>query len=58
LFVLTKYYPGAQIKNIALCGLVADVEERRSSYGVLAGRGAEGKNHFEDLGVNGRIILK
>jgi hypothetical protein len=57
LFVFTKYYPGDQIKNIALCGLVAYVGERRGSDRVWGG-GAEGRNHFEDLGVNGRIILK
>ena len=32
--------------------------ERGGTYSVLAARGgAEGKNHFEDLGVNGMIIF-
>jgi hypothetical protein len=31
--------------------------ERRVTYTVLAGR-TEGNNNFEDLGVDGRIILK
>jgi len=29
----------------------------RGAYRILVGR-PEGKNHFEDLGVDGRIILK
>jgi hypothetical protein len=31
--------------------------DRRGAYKVLVGR-PEGWNHFEDLGVDGRIILK
>jgi hypothetical protein len=31
--------------------------ERRGAYSVLVGKPV-GKNHLEDLGVNGRIILK
>jgi hypothetical protein len=31
--------------------------DRRGVYRVLIGR-ADGKNHLEDLGVDGRIILK
>jgi len=31
--------------------------ERRSAYRVLVGK-PEGKNHLEDLGIDGRIILK
>jgi hypothetical protein len=31
--------------------------ERRGAYGVLVGK-PEGRNHLEDPGVNGRIILK
>jgi hypothetical protein len=38
------------VEYIALWG-------RRGVYRVLAGK-PEGKNHFEDLGVDGRIILR
>jgi hypothetical protein len=31
--------------------------ERRGAYRVLVGK-PEGKNNLEDLGINGRIILK
>jgi hypothetical protein len=31
--------------------------EKRNAYRVLVGR-PEGKNHWEDLDVGGRIILK
>jgi hypothetical protein len=30
---------------------------RRSAYVVLVGR-SEGKDHFQDLGIDGRIILE
>jgi hypothetical protein len=33
------------------------MEERRGAYRVLVQR-PEGRNHLEDLGVDGRIILK
>jgi hypothetical protein len=36
---------------------VARIEEGRGVYRVLAGR-PECKNHWEDLGVGGRITLK
>ena len=38
-------------------GLVACMGERRSVYRVLVGK-PEGKNHLEDPGVDGRIILR
>jgi hypothetical protein len=31
--------------------------ERRGAYRLFVGK-REGKNHFKDLGVHGRIILK
>jgi len=31
--------------------------DRKGSYRVLVGK-PEGKNHLEDLGIDGRIILK
>jgi hypothetical protein len=38
-------------------GYVACVGERRSIYRVLVGK-PEGKNHLEDPGVDGRVILR
>ena len=38
-------------------GHVARMGERRGVYGVLVEK-PEGKNHFEDPGVDGRIILR
>jgi len=40
-----------------LAGYVAHTRERRGAYRVLVGR-PEGKNHLEDPGIDGRIILK
>jgi hypothetical protein len=37
---------------------VARTENRRRTFKVLVGGGREGKNRFEDPGVDGRIILK
>jgi hypothetical protein len=33
------------------------MREKKNAYGVLL-RKPKGRNHFEDLGINGRIILK
>ena len=38
-------------------GHVACIGGRRGPYRVLVGR-PEGKNHLEDLDIDGRIILK
>ena len=38
-------------------GRVERLWERRGAYRVLVGR-SEGKDHLEDPGVDGRIILK
>ena len=38
-------------------GHVACMEERRGVYRVLVGK-PEGKNHLEDPGIDGRIILR
>jgi hypothetical protein len=40
-----------------LAGYVACSGERRGAHRVLL-RNPEGRNHIEDGGVNGRIILK
>jgi hypothetical protein len=36
---------------------VACIGERRGAYRAFVGK-PEGKNHLEDLGIDGRIILK
>jgi hypothetical protein len=38
-------------------GQVACMGDRRGVYRVLVGRG-EGKSHLEDIGIDGKIILK
>jgi hypothetical protein len=56
--VVTKYYLGDQIKKNEMGGHVARMGDRRNAYTVLVGR-PEGKRPLlEDLGVDGRIILK
>jgi hypothetical protein len=55
--LLTKYYSGDQIKKNEMGGACSTCGERRGAYRVLVGR-PEGRDHVEDLGVNGRIILK
>jgi hypothetical protein len=36
---------------------VARMENRRGAYRVMVGR-SEGKSHLEDIGIDGKIILK
>jgi hypothetical protein len=38
-------------------GHVARIEERRGAYKILVGK-LEGNSYLEDLGVNGRVLLK
>jgi len=44
-------------RKIRWAGHVARMGERRGVYRVLVGK-PEGKNHLEDPGIDGRIILK
>jgi hypothetical protein len=44
-------------RKMRRAGHVARMEERRGVHRVLVGK-PEGKNHLEDPGVDGRIILK
>jgi hypothetical protein len=46
-----------QSRRIRWAERVARVGEKRGAYGVLVGK-TEGKNHFEDQGINLRPILK
>ena len=43
--------------NLELAGHVPRILERRCAYMYSVGK-VEGKNHSNDLGVEGRIILK
>jgi len=43
--------------RIGWVGLVARMGKKRSVYRVLVGK-LEGKNHLEDPGIDGRIILR
>ena len=42
-------------RKMRWAGRVERMEERRGVYRVLVGK-PEGKNHLEDLGIDGRII--
>jgi hypothetical protein len=44
-------------RRLRWAGHVARMAERRSAYRVLVAK-PEGRNHLEDPGVDGRIILK
>jgi hypothetical protein len=44
-------------RRMRLAGYVACMKERRDVYRVLVGKPDE-KNNLEDLGVNGRIMLR
>jgi len=57
--LLTKYYSVDQMKNNERggdCGSIQD--DRIVSYRVLVGETRGEKDHLEDIGVDGRIILK
>jgi hypothetical protein len=53
---LTKYYSGVQIKKNEMGGASSMYDERRGAYRIFVGR-PEGRNHLEDPGVDGTIIL-
>ena len=42
---------------LEMCGACSTNAKKRATYLVLVGK-FEGKKHLEDLGVDGRIILK
>ena len=46
-----------KMRRMRWVGHVARVGERRGVYKVLVGK-PEGKSHLEDLGIDGRIILR
>jgi len=53
--LLSRYFRGDKAKNKDGWGMW-HVQEKRHSFAVLVGQ-AEGKNHLENLGIGGRIIL-
>ena len=56
--LLTKYYSGVQINKNEMGGHIARMVEGRGAYRVFGGEVWGKKNHMEDLGVDGRILLK
>jgi hypothetical protein len=46
-----------QLIKTRWAGHVAHMAESRGAYRILVGR-PEGRNHLEDPGIDGRIILK
>jgi hypothetical protein len=56
LYCSTNCYSGGQ-SRIRWAGHVARMGDRRGAYRVLMGR-PEGKHSLEDVGADGRIILK
>jgi hypothetical protein len=46
-----------KLRRMRWAGHVARMEQGRGAYRILVGR-PEGRNHLEDPGVDGRIILK
>ena len=55
MFALPNTVLAIETRRIRRAGHVARMEERRDVYRVLVGK-LEGKNHLEDLGVDGRIL--
>jgi hypothetical protein len=45
-------------RRMRWAGHVACMEEGRGVYGVLVGGGPKVRDHWEDLGVGGRITLR
>jgi hypothetical protein len=52
-----EYDDGLKLHRMKWMGHVARMVERRGVYKVLVGK-PEGRNHLEDLGVDGRILLR
>jgi hypothetical protein len=46
-----------KLRKMRWAGHVASMRERGGAYMVLAGK-PEGKNHLEEPGIDGRIILR
>jgi hypothetical protein len=55
--LITKYYSGNKIEKHEMGGVCSTYGSKRGAYRMLDGR-LEGKNHLEELGINGSIISK
>jgi hypothetical protein len=54
--MITKYHSGDQIEKHEMGGACSTYRERRGVYRVLVGK--PDRNHLEDPGIDGRIILR
>jgi len=55
---ITKYYWVDEIKeNMVMSGYLACVGKKKDAYSISMGK-SEGKGHFEDLAIDGRIIFR
>jgi len=56
-FLLTKYFSGNEIERNEMGGACGTCGGQERSYRILVGDLRE-RDHLEDLGVDGKIILK
>jgi hypothetical protein len=54
---LHNYYRPVKSRRMRWGGYVVCMKEMRNPYNILV-RKPEGKNHLEDLGIDGKVILK
>jgi hypothetical protein len=54
--MITKYHSGDQIEKHEMGGACSTYGERRDVYRVLVRKPS--RDHLEDRGIDGRIILK
>jgi hypothetical protein len=55
--LLTRFHSGDQVENTEMGRTYGTYGERKSAYRVLVGNLRE-EDHLEDLGADGRILLK
>jgi hypothetical protein len=56
--VISKYYLGDQIKNNEVDGACGNLGDKRGAYTLLVEGALGERDQLEDLGVDGRIILR
>jgi len=55
---IIKYYWGDKMKeNMVMSGHLACMGEKKDAYSISVGK-SKRKGHFEDLAIDGRIILR